>query len=161
MKGIKRINSRKLLRTYASVMSELRRRGIVRSTNNPVADVAELLASRAFDLTLETKSTAGFDCVDCNGAKYQVKARRRTTENRSTQLSPIRNLDAKHFKYLLAILFDEEFQVERALRIPRGVIGQYARYSKHVNGHVLSLRGPILTDRRVEDVTARVRAVSL
>ena len=161
MKGIKRTGSRKLLQAYASVMSELRRRGIVRSTNNPVADLAELLASRAFDLTLETKSTAGFDCVDCNGTKYQVKARRRTSANRSTQLSPIRNLDRKNFKYLLAILFDEGFQVERALCIPRGVVGQYSRYSKHVNGHILSLRGPVLTDRRVEDVTARIRAVRL
>ena len=56
-----RLKSRKLLTLYGKVMSELRRRGIVRSGNNPVADLAELLVSKAFKLTLEGRSTARGD----------------------------------------------------------------------------------------------------
>jgi hypothetical protein len=150
-----------LLAMYADIMRELRQRGIVRSANNPVADLAELLASRAFGLKLQKNSTAGSDGVAPDGTRYQVKGRRRTPENRSTQLSTIRNLGSDAFDYVLAVLFDEHFGVERALRIPREAVQQYARYSSHVNGHILRLVGPVLDDQRTEDVTARIRAVRL
>jgi uncharacterized protein DUF6998 len=158
MRNLRRLSSRELLRTYAAVMRELRDRKVVRSTNNPVADLAELLASRAFKLKLESKSTAGFDGVARDGTRYQIKGRRRTPENQSTQLGAIRNLGGNKFKYLLAILFDEEFNVERAFRIRRGVVLRYARFSKHVNGHLLTLRGTLLQDVGTEDVTSRIQA---
>ena len=160
MKDLRRLSSRALLRIYTAVMRELRKRKVVRSTNNPVADLAELLASRAFKLTLETKSTAGFDGVGRDGTRYQIKGRRRTPENRSTQLSAIRNLAGNKFKYLLAVLFDEEFKVERALRIHREAVRRHARFSPHVNGHILTLKGAVLQDKRVEDVTTRLRAAA-
>ena len=161
MKDLQKLSSRSLLRVYSAVMRELRERTVVRSTNNPVADLAELLASRAFRLKLETRSTAGFDGVARDGTRYQVKARRRTPENQSTQLSVIRNLGANKFKYLLAIVFDEDFNVESAFRIPRGTVRRYARFSRHVNGHILRLIGPVLDDPHTEDVTARLRAVAI
>src|SRR3982751_1460271 len=46
---------------FARVMDELRRRGLVRSSNNPVADYAEHLAAAALDLTLAGKSDFGYD----------------------------------------------------------------------------------------------------
>ena len=161
MRNLRSLGSRELLQTYAAVMRELRERKVIRSTNNPVADLAEVLASRAFHLTLETKSTAGFDGVARDGTRYQIKGRRRTPENLSTQLSVIRNLDGKTFTYLIAILFDEEFNVERALRIRREAVRRHARFSKHVHGHILTLKNPLLDDPHTEDVTARLRAVRI
>ena len=160
MKNLRGLGSRELLRLYAAIMRELRHRKVIRSTNNPVADLAELLASRAFKLKLETKSTAGFDGVGRDGTRYQIKGRRRTPENRSTQLSAIRNLAGNKFKYLLAVLFDEEFKVERALRIHREAVRRHARFSPHVNGHILTLKGAVLQDKMVEDVTTRLRAAA-
>ena len=161
MRNLRRLGSRALLRMYGAVMKELRARKVVRSTNNPVADLAELLASRAFKLRLETKSTTGFDGVARDGTRYQIKGRRRTPENRSTQLGAIRNLAGNKFKYLLAILFDEEFNIERALCIRRDAVRRHARFSKHVNGHILTLRGAVLEDEHTKDVTARLQAVEL
>ena len=161
MKNLRGLGSRELLRLYAAIMRELRHRKVIRSTNNPVADLAELLASRAFKLTLETKSTAGFDGVGRDGTRYQIKGRRRTPENRSTQLSAIRNLAGNKFKYLLAILFDEDFNVERALRIRRDAVRRHARFSKHVNGHIITLKGGLLEDRRTEDVTDCLRGIKI
>ena len=161
MRNLRRLGSRELLRLYAAIMRELRHRKVIRSTNNPVADLAELLASRAFKLTLETKSTAGFDGVGRVGTRYQIKGRRRTPENRSTQLSAIRNLAGNKFKYLLAILFDEDFNVERALRIRRDAVRRHARFSKHVNGHIITLKGGLLEDRRTEDVTDCLRGIKI
>ena len=160
MKNLRGLGSRELLRLYAAIMRELRHRKVIRSTNNPVGDLAELLASRAFKLTLETKSTAGFDGVGRDGTRYQIKGRRRTPENRSTQLSAIRNLAGNKFKYLLAVLFDEEFKVERALRIHREAVRRHARFNEHVNGHILTLKGAVLQDKMVEDVTTRLRAAA-
>lgn len=63
--------------------------------------------------------------------------------NKSRQLSIIRNLDAGQFGYLVCILFDNEFGVKEAYKIPHGAIAKYAQFSKHQNGHILHLRGAI------------------
>ena len=62
-----------LLRLFSRVLDELRSRGVVRSTNNPVADYAEYLVIKALDLRAAPKSTKGYDAVDANERKYKVK----------------------------------------------------------------------------------------
>lgn len=47
---------RELLAGYSAIMAELRRREIVRSSNNPVSDYAEILFCRAFGWTRERNS---------------------------------------------------------------------------------------------------------
>ena len=65
----------------ARIVDELLSQGVVRSTNNPVADYSEYLTARAFGLTLVASSSIGEDDV-----RYQVKARRLTARNTSRQL---------------------------------------------------------------------------
>jgi hypothetical protein len=50
-----------LLKLHGAVSAELRRRGICRSGNNPVADYAEGLVALRLGLRLAPNSTAGFD----------------------------------------------------------------------------------------------------
>lgn len=40
--------TRELLRLWAAILRELRRRGIVRTANNPIGDIAEALVARHF-----------------------------------------------------------------------------------------------------------------
>lgn len=75
-----------LLLAYASLMEELRTCGIVRSSNNPVADFTEFFVARALGLTLDGKSAAGHDALDTTGVRYQIKGRRPTEHNKSVQL---------------------------------------------------------------------------
>src|SRR3989304_1084090 len=63
-----------LLGLYAHVVEELRRRGVTRSSNNPVADYAEYLCERALSLTRTETSAKGFDATDSAGTRYQIKA---------------------------------------------------------------------------------------
>lgn len=42
------LTTRELLKTHSAVMDELRRRAVVRSANNPVSDLAELIFCRTF-----------------------------------------------------------------------------------------------------------------
>src|SRR5437762_12174339 len=98
--GVTGLTTRQLLELYAVLLGELRTRGVVRSTNNPAADLAERLCAKAFGLTLVSKSTAGFDAVGPDGTRFQIKARRLTSENASTQLSAIRGLRKARFEFL-------------------------------------------------------------
>jgi hypothetical protein len=130
--------------------SELRRRGIIRSANGPVADWAEAIAVRRLGLTLAGKSTAAYDALDSAGRRYQVKGRRITAENPSRQLGGIRNLEMGGFDYLIAVIFGEALEVREMWRLPIALVREHAKFRKHVNAHVLMLQGALLKDPRAE-----------
>ena len=122
----------------------------MRSFNNPVADYAEYIVANKLNLELAPNSNKEFDAIDRKtGVKYQIKSRRLTRFNKSRQLSILRNLDGAKFKFLIAVIFDEKFDILEAYKIPKNIIKKYARFSKHQNGHILILRGPVLKDGRV------------
>ena len=148
-----RLSVGELLTCFADVLDELKVRGVVRTRNNPVADYAEWLVSQRMGFTISTGNTKGHDAVDSEGRRYQIKGRRLDATHTSRQLSPIRNLDNAEFDFLIAVLFDRDFKVIEAYQIPHAVIGAHARFSSHVNGHILSARGGILEAPAVEDIT--------
>ena len=150
-----------LLNLYDAVLTELRARGVVRSSNNPVADYSEWLASRALGLKLESKSTTGFDGVCGAGSRYEVKGRRRTPHNDSVQLSALRGLDKCHFDYLVGIVYKPDFSVDYAGKVPHAVVLERATYRSHTNAWILQFKRDLLNDHRVEDITARVTAASI
>jgi hypothetical protein len=147
-----------LLSLFAEVVEELRRREMVRSSNNPVADYAEFLVARALNLTLAPKSTLGYDASDAENRRYEIKARRVTAHNTSRQLSVIRGLNIHHFEFLAGVLFSESFTVRRACLIPIEVVEHAAVYRPHVNGWVLHLRDNLWEIPRVVDITAALKA---
>ncbi len=154
-------SNRELLKLYTELMSELRSRGIVRTSNGPDADVAEGLVAKALSLTLNTASTAGYDGIDPHGRKIEVKCRRLTRQNNSRQLSAIRNLESAHFEFLAGVLFNEDFLVMKAALIPFHVVKDHAVFVKHTNGWKFVLRDSIWTLPGVEDITERLQQVEL
>src|ERR1700729_1350692 len=99
--------TQQLLTSYCEVVSELRRRKITRSSNNPVADVTETLVAQSLRLVLVAGSTKGYDAIDSTGKRYEIKGRRLTPENGARQMSIIRGLDMAHFDYFVGVLFDQ------------------------------------------------------
>lgn len=134
------------------MIGELKRRNVVRTKNNPLGDYTEWLVAKGLGLELAAKSAAGYDGIDSEGVKIQVKGRRVTPENKSRQLGAIRNLDDKDFDQLAAIIFNENYEILDALLIPHEVVAEYAKYRNHVNAHIMHLKGNILTDTRVKDI---------
>ena len=65
-----------LLRLHSDIISELKRRDIVRTQNNPIGDYTEWLVCKCFNLQIEGNSKAGFDATDSHGLRYQIKGRR-------------------------------------------------------------------------------------
>ncbi len=64
-----------LLRLYAAVMDTLKKRGYVRSANNPVGDLAESIVADFYGVKPGAANTAGYDLI-ADGKKIQVKALR-------------------------------------------------------------------------------------
>ena len=155
-----RASIRALLTLHAEVMEELRRREVVRTSNGPVGDYAELLFSTAFGWALETSSAAGHDATDKDGLRYQIKSRRLTAHNGSRQLSFMRRLPEKKFDYLAAVLFDARYQVKRAIILPHEGLEARCRYSKHANGWLLRLEDNCWEMPGARDVTVDLAATA-
>jgi hypothetical protein len=153
----KSISTQQLLEYYSQILEELRERKIVRTSNSPIGDYAEWLIANQLGLTLVPNSTSGHDAVDSTGLKFQIKGRRLTARNKSRQLSAIRNLKNQDFDYLVGMLFNERFEILQVVKIPHAIIEKYARYSPHLNAHILVLRDNILSDPMVENLTAYFR----
>lgn len=151
-------STRELLAIFAKVMEQLRKREVVRSSNNPVADYCESLVVRALKLRRLERSNKGCDAVDdSDGKKYEIKGRRITKHNPSTQLSVIRGLDSCHFDYLVGVLFDDNFTVTHACRVPREVVKDSAVYREHVNGWIIHLRPTLWEKPGVRDITLELK----
>jgi hypothetical protein len=147
-----------LLKLYSEILKELRQRTVVRSSNNPAGDYTEWLVSEKLNLIRNGNSTAGFDATDKKGRRYQIKGRRLTLENSSTELSAIRNLKKKPFDFLVAVVYEPDFRVDYAAKVPFEVVRKHAKYSMHVNGWRFLMVRSILKKPGVVDVTKRLRA---
>jgi hypothetical protein len=152
------LNNLELLSLHSEILTQLRSRGVIRTKNNPVGDYAEWLVSNALGMTLLSNSSAGVDAIDANGMKVQIKARRVTPDNPSRQLSALRKYEAAGFDYLIAVIFDETYNVLDAYKIPHEVIRNYARHSDHVNARIINLKGAILADPRVTSIKENLTA---
>jgi hypothetical protein len=147
-----------LLTAHSTVLAELKERRILRSMNNPTGDYTEWLVSSRLGLSLEISSAKGFDAWDSNREiRYQIKGRRCTPSNRSTQLGVIRNLEAQDFDVLAAVVFDQNWTVSYAALIPHAVVEKIAQFRSHVRGHVMRLTPSIMARLDVEDISELLR----
>ena len=135
------LNISQLLKLNAQTIEELIHRGVIRTRNNPVADYTEWLVSKKLNLALVENSHEGFDAVDEDGIRYQIKSRRHSKTRASNQLGEIRNLHDCPFDNLIAVIFEWDYSVLFAVKIPVGELEKHARFSAHQNGHILNLRG--------------------
>jgi hypothetical protein len=152
---------RDLLSVHCKICDELRLRGITRSANNPTGDFAEYLFCKAFGWQQAGKSHSHIDALDSNGVRFQIKGRRLTRQNKSRQLSFLRNLDEQHFDFLAGVLFGEDFTIFKAALVPWAVALEKSVYVSHTNGYRFLLRDDIWLASGVRDVTAELRDVDL
>lgn len=151
--NLQSMNEQTLLRLYSELMEELRDRELIRTSNNPVADYAEKIAVEYMGLTRLGKEERGYDAVDKNKKRYQIKGRRITRHNSSRQLGVIRDFDDKLFNYLIAVIFNDDFSVAEIWKVPYQFVKKHSRFSKHVNGNMfIANPGLLATGRGVERI---------
>jgi hypothetical protein len=144
---------RDLLRLSARVVTELNRRGVVRSRNAPAGDLAEYLVSRAYQGELAAPSVKSWD-VQVGTRKLQVKCRLVGRDDRRSQsFSPFRSWE---FNACVFVVFDcHTYDVVRAVEIPMETVKTLARESSWVKGHRVSvsqIAGPVEGVRDVTDL---------
>jgi hypothetical protein len=86
------LTAKELLVLGVDANAELRRRGIIRTENNPIGDFAEHLFCRAYSWKLVDSSAKEVDAIGPDGIRYQIKARRLVGNPGDRQLSSLRKL---------------------------------------------------------------------
>ena len=107
--------------------------------NNPVGEYAEFICCAALQLEMADNNKAGYDLSDKEQKKYQIKARRFYEKQEVVfELRKNKNGDFG-FDYLIAIIFGENFLVDKAYMIEREeiekIVGEKKEYDlKYRNG---------------------------
>ncbi|MFZ5671937.1 MAG: hypothetical protein ACOZAM_03125 [Pseudomonadota bacterium] len=161
MRNLSILTPQELLLLHAAVSEELRRRGVTRSSNNPVGDLAEHLFCRAFDWKQAPRSMRDADATDCASVRYQIKGRRMTAQNASRQLGALRDLPQQGFDVLAAVLFREDYRVLRAALIPHARVVELAKRVERTNSWRFLLREAVWLLKDVEDVTEDLKKVEM
>ena len=130
-----------LLRLWTGSMSELRARGLIRTGNNPVGDLAEAIAYEHYGGERGSFSQKGWDIRTPGGERIQVKGMRRTPDNKRVNLSAIRDTD---YDTLLVVIFDFEFDLADAFTISRQAVELTWSRNQHVNGIIPRLSRKLL-----------------
>jgi len=158
--NLSEMSSRALLQTYASILTELTQRGVTRSRNAPVGDIAEYLVRIAYDGELAPPSEKSWDVRAGDGRKVQVKCRLVTPGARGIQqYSPFRSWD---FDVCVFVTFDAfSYDVLQALEVPAAAIRDVAAAVPHVGATAARVhtKTPFLSMDGTVDVTQRLQAV--
>ena len=144
-----RYEDMELVHLWGEIMEQLQRRGVVRSANNPIADIAERIVADIYGVVeLAPSSQAGYDLVTPDGERVQVKALRRTQRSRNV-LSAIRSED---FDVIVVVVFRADMRIDEILRFPRSVAAKHWSWNAHWNGWRLTLTRALRGDPDVEPV---------
>jgi hypothetical protein len=123
---LEHLPDRALVALYGRVMSLMLEREIVRSANNPIADMAERVVADYYGVEPAPPNEKAFDVLAKDGTRIQVKALRRTKPGRSG-LSPLRDLD---FDLLAIVIFEIDMELVEVVLVPIGVVTEYMGWSK-------------------------------
>jgi hypothetical protein len=152
-----KLKTLELLGLYRAILAELRSREVIRSNNAPGGDYAELLVKLATGGELGAASTKSWDVRTPEGERLQVKSRTVTDPRNAgeRQLSPFRSWD---FDASLVVLFDDQFRVWKAARLPRELVEEVARSIGHDRSFRVMATDALLA--RGEDWAERLRAAA-
>ena len=126
-------------------------------TNNLVAEYAEHLIKDYTNGEILKASNKSSDVRSENGDLFQVKSR--VIKGKITgSLGTIRSWD---FDYLATVVFDEYGSVIYAGMIPEKAAKEYANYTEHQNGNVVSLSQKFMKDSRNINITNALKKINL
>lgn len=149
-----------LLRLHSEAIEELKLRGVVRTNNSPLGDYVEYLVCKTFGWTIVPNSKKSFDAIDNKGTRYQIKARRNTGQASDRQLGAIRNLTDEGFDFLVGVLVDVNFDIERAALIPHRLVLENATLYSYTKAWNFYLRDDVWSWPGVDDLTAVLKTIS-
>jgi hypothetical protein len=145
-----------LLERYAGILAELRLRGLVRTNNAPIGDLAEYCAAIVYDGLLAANSEKSYDLIAHDGRKVQVKVRViRSGTSPSAVFSPMRSFG---FDVGVFILIDgDRGGVLTAREWTADEIRDAGKHRAHTNGVVVRVGQVRSATARGVDLTEMFR----
>ncbi|NLP84171.1 hypothetical protein HF576_09935 [Microbacterium sp. CFH 90308] len=133
------LSVRELLASYVAVLDELTRRGVIRTRNSPLGDLAETLAERAYGGTLAPNSQKSYDVLTMDNRRIQVKARLVDRLDKRTQnFSAFRSWD---FDSAVFLLFDTNtYDLIWARELECDEVQTIGRRVEHTNSSAILIR---------------------
>lgn len=143
------LSNRELLQVWAQSMRLLRERGVVRTFNSPIGDIAEEMVARHYGGVRGSFDQAAWD-VAVGDELLQVKACWRAGPASKPGFSPIRHREG--YTAVILVVFGADVTVEEAWRIPRDVVNELGKFNSHVNGIKIGLTAAVRAHPGVERV---------
>ena len=143
------LSNRQLLQVWAKSLQLLYDRGVVRTYNSPIGDIAEEMVARHYGGVRGAFDQAAWD-VAIGEERLQVKACRREPRKSRTGFSPIRHRDG--YDAVVLVVFSMEMEVEEAWRVPRAVVNELGKFNAHVNGIKIALTSAVRAHPEVEQL---------
>ncbi|MBN9152130.1 MAG: hypothetical protein J0H56_12035 [Micrococcales bacterium] len=127
-----------ILHAYSSLLAELRRRGLVRTHNAPIGDLAEYACAAYYEEELAANSEKSYDLLAADGRRVQVKVRNvRPDTHPSATFSSIRSTNFDICVFILASAITNS--IEAAYEwTPEEILAQ-GRFSSHTNSTVIRI----------------------
>jgi hypothetical protein len=140
------LSESELLQLWTRVMSELRDREVIRSSNNPVGDYCELLVAAHFGVTPIGGSNKGYDLIRSGSVRVQVKGRRVTPSQRVGHWSVMHQLVEHGFDEIVAVVLNDDFSVREAWTVSWEAANRLKRWNEANQGYVLPYTQAFLRD---------------
>jgi hypothetical protein len=137
-----KLPTRQLLALWAQTLKTLHDRGVVRTFNNPIGDIAEELVAVHYAGERGSFSQSSWDVRTAEGELLQVKALRRTGARTRRNLSPVRS---DNYTAVIVVVFTEDLRVEQAIRVPQPVVSELFKVRRHVNGRIITVTQRLLS----------------
>ena len=118
-----------LMKQIAIATRKLRQLGVAR-TERPISDYVEWVVSEKLGLRLNSNPIEqGFDAVDTDGKRYQIKSRMIPKRSGNTGFD---NIEPHDFDYLICTFVDPAtYQIHSAYKVPRSVVLKHTvQYAK-------------------------------
>jgi hypothetical protein len=133
---VTQLSVKHLMRLEASIVTELRRRDLVRTNNKPLGDIAEYIVWLARGGVLEPNSTKSHDITTPSGHRIQVKAMANRAAGAGARFSPFRSAG---YHTAVFLVFDSSFEIVEAFEVDAEQIEEHVRFIPHVAGRQPSL----------------------
>ena len=122
----------KLLNKYTDIIEKLRKAQVIR-TGKVVADYGEYVASKKLNLKLVNNPiNKGYDAIDQNGKKYEIKTRKAVKWNNPT-VFPIDSRQLHMADFLVYVEFNNNWNLVKLLKIPVKKIKANKYNRKHIS----------------------------
>lgn len=130
---------RDLLKHSAGVLIELRRRGVVRTDNAPLGDVAERIVSEAFGGVLSANSGKSYDLLDSRSRRVQVKAR--SIENNKPGAALFSIFRSFDFDVAVFLVFDRaSAEIIHAVEVEVEAVQELVTFRPRLNGYTVPVK---------------------